>query len=130
MSWIKDTFFGGAEKKAASAMQEKYGEAGQMYGDFRGRAENALAPYSEAGRNALTTYVDELGETRPGEALPQFSYGGDIPEFQGGAPLPEFGQGGRFDFRPQDIVNDPGYQGWRPSIAAPGPGASASRATC
>ena len=70
-----------------------------------------LAPYRDAGVNALNQYQDAIGQTTPfqgGAPLPEYSNIGPYAEYQNtSAPPPEYGGSSDFQF---DMANDPGAQ--------------------
>jgi len=58
VSIIKDTFFGGAEKKAAKAQEQAADRAIQEQRSAREQARGDLAPYASTGQRALNPLYD------------------------------------------------------------------------
>lgn len=106
MTWVATAIVGGSlvtgyTGSQAAGEQSKSSERASKRSIEEQRRQFDLqrgdtAPYREAGVNALRTLEGEL--QRPGDDLPEYSYGGVQPEFT---------DRGRFQF---DLESDPGYQ--------------------
>jgi len=64
-----------------------------------------LAPYREAGVNALNQYTNQLGGYNT--TLPQYNNTSQLPTYTDNTNLPQYNTTGSFNF---DLQSDPGYQ--------------------
>lgn len=137
VDFAKDTFLGGAEKKAGEAAAKGQEEAAGYYQRLRPRAEKRFNPYQAAGNAALTEYTQAIRQ--PSTPLPDFSYTGQAPTFNYNGNIPaysyngaipelgfqDFSYGndvpdaalptytnavGNFQFDPSQIESNPAYQ--------------------